>query len=79
MKTAFEWAWEGQAFRPDAYMTRDRLATLLRQWRRETWRGRPYYKVRLTERSASRRVYVVTTLAGEPRVSACVRLTRTED
>ncbi len=40
--TTFDWAWSHYAYAPDATMTRERAARLLRAWRRctrqhETW------------------------------------------
>lgn len=63
MKTQnFLWAWQNHEPIVDKTMTRERLAKLMRAWRRSKTQGRRNFDFRLIYRDAEKRVYRVSTV-----------------
>jgi len=61
MKTAFLWGWNDYPMREDIAMNRQRLARLMRAWRRSRTQGRRNFEFRLVSRQSGRRDYFVST------------------
>lgn len=56
---SFKWAWDHDEPAPDKLMSRDRLAGLLRHWRRS-----PGHSLRTQKRTPQERVYTATNRDG---------------
>lgn len=71
-KTIFSWGWGNYDPLPDPRMTRDRMARLMRAWRRSRTQGNRDFDFRLVKRGASERVYRVHTTRYFPVDSATI-------
>jgi hypothetical protein len=75
--TVFFWGWNDTPRQPDRLMTRERMATMMRSWRRA--KRNPAHgtghvnHIELLERTPGRRVYRVTHTASSERATIEIR------
>ena len=60
-QTSFLWGWQTYAPSDDKAMTRDRLARLMRAWRRSKTQGARNFTLSCVAREKGRRTYCVST------------------
>lgn len=59
--TIFYWGWQSYAPTPDKTMTRERMAKLMRAWRRSKTQGRRNFDFQIVDRKPGARAYVIAT------------------
>lgn len=59
--TVFFWGWQSYAPALDKTMTRERMARLMRAWRRSSTQGARNFDFRILDRKPGARAYVVAT------------------